>query len=220
MKLSPRMTLKGLLIFVLGAAGGMITLRIMEWESSDEARIARVARRDLALFPPGYFDVAPLATKDASGPPVIQPGQVLCVEVLEALPGRPITGERLVLPDGTINLGFYGDVKVAGLNRNQIKVKVIEHLRKYINDEVLGLVRENTDGSSEAIKAVDSDRIFVDESSNYIQPAAKATNELKAMNARIGELDDKLDRVLKELKQPRQSQPPATTPTPAGSPPG
>src|SRR4051794_1032314 len=43
---------------------------------------------------------------------VIEPPDLLLVEVLEALPGRPITGERLVRPDGTITLGFYGDVHV------------------------------------------------------------------------------------------------------------
>ena len=31
---------------------------------------------------------------------VIEPPDIIIVEVLEALPGRPITGERLVRPDG------------------------------------------------------------------------------------------------------------------------
>ena len=48
-------------------------------------------------------------------PYVIEPPDIIVVEVLEALPGRPITGERLVRPDGTISLGFYGDVHVRGL---------------------------------------------------------------------------------------------------------
>src|SRR4051812_46747581 len=46
---------------------------------------------------------------------VIEPPDIIVVEVLEALPGRPITGERLVKPDGKISLGFYGEVYVAGL---------------------------------------------------------------------------------------------------------
>ncbi|HEY2155252.1 MAG TPA: sigma-70 family RNA polymerase sigma factor, partial [Isosphaeraceae bacterium] len=32
-------------------------------------------------------------------------GDVILIEVLQALPGRPITGERLVRPDGTVSLG-------------------------------------------------------------------------------------------------------------------
>ena len=64
---------------------------------------------------------------------------ILIVEVLEALPGRPITGERLIRPDGTISLGFYGDLNVEGLTTTQVKEKVILHLRRYLNDEMLGL---------------------------------------------------------------------------------
>ena len=75
-------------------------------------------------------------------PYVIEPPDLLIVEVLEALPGRPISGERLVRPDGTIHLGFYGDVHVRGLTLAQAKVKVIEHLRSFINDVTLGLERE------------------------------------------------------------------------------
>ena len=73
-------------------------------------------------------------------PIVIEPPDLVLVEVLEALPGRPISGERLVRPDGTINLGFYGDVHVAGLTPIQAKVKIIKHLRKYLTDDTLGLV--------------------------------------------------------------------------------
>lgn len=73
-------------------------------------------------------------------PAKIKPGDTLLVEVLEALPGRPISGTRLVRPDGTISLGFYGDLKVAGLNREEIKVALIRHLQKYLKDDVLGLV--------------------------------------------------------------------------------
>src|SRR5881398_2574151 len=71
---------------------------------------------------------------------VVEPPDIIAVEVLEALPGRPITGERLVRPDGKIHLGFYGEVYVAGLTTTEIKEKVMLHLRQYINDEVLGLV--------------------------------------------------------------------------------
>ena len=45
----------------------------------------------------------------------VSPPDLLVVEVLEALPGRPITGERLVRPDGSISLDFYGSLYVAGL---------------------------------------------------------------------------------------------------------
>ena len=71
---------------------------------------------------------------------VVEPPDLILVEVLEALPGRPISGERLVRPDGKISLGFYGDVYVAGLTLPEVKEKIVLHLRKYLTDEVLGLV--------------------------------------------------------------------------------
>jgi polysaccharide biosynthesis/export protein len=89
---------------------------------------------------------------------VIEPPDLLLVEVLEALPGRPITGERLVRPDGTITLGFYGEVYVAGLTTKEAKEKILLHLRKFLNDSILGL--EDTDGRK--IPPVENDRVFVD----------------------------------------------------------
>ncbi|MBX6316348.1 MAG: polysaccharide export protein [Isosphaeraceae bacterium] len=99
---------------------------------------------------------------------VIEPPDLIQVEVLEALPGRPITGERLVRPDGTITLGFYGDVFVAGLTMSEAKEKIILHLRKYLKDDVLGLVRPGDPDKGEdpakfyPVPLKDNDRVFVD----------------------------------------------------------
>jgi hypothetical protein len=73
-------------------------------------------------------------------PYIVDPIDLILVEVLEALPGRPISGERLVQPDGRIDLGSYGEIPVRGLTPEQIKVAVIKHLRKFLSDEVLGLI--------------------------------------------------------------------------------
>ena len=94
---------------------------------------------------------------------VVEPPDIIVVEVLEALPGRPITGERLVKPDGKISLGFYGEVYVAGLTTTEIKEKLILHLREYINDEVLGLaVFDPKTQDFKPVKPQDSNRVFVD----------------------------------------------------------
>lgn len=69
----------------------------------------------------------------------VEPPDLLLVEVIEALPGRPISGERLIRPDGTISLGFYGDIHVRGLTVEQVKVKIIKQLRTFLTDEVLGI---------------------------------------------------------------------------------
>ena len=80
-------------------------------------------------------------------PYIIEPSDLIQVEVLESLPGRPITGERLVRGDGTVSLDFYGSVPVAGLTVEQAKANIILHLRKYLTDEVLGLYETYPDES-------------------------------------------------------------------------
>jgi polysaccharide biosynthesis/export protein len=97
----------------------------------------------------------PVTAKSKAQPPlklmseyVVEPPDLLLVEVLEALPGRPISGERLVRPDGSISLGFYGNVHVAGLTLRRVKETIIQHLRKYLRDDQLGLVV--LDGTDEA----------------------------------------------------------------------
>jgi polysaccharide biosynthesis/export protein len=94
---------------------------------------------------------------------VLEPPDLIIVEVLEALPGRPISGERLVKPDGKITLGFYGEVFVAGLTTDEVKEKIVLHLRKFLPDEVLGLNEiDPEDGSVHQKEPRDSDRVFVD----------------------------------------------------------
>ncbi len=102
---------------------------------------------------------------------VLESPDLVLVEVLEALPGRPISGERLVRPDGKLSLGFYGDVYVAGLTMSEAKEKIILHLRKYLTDEALGLVEvdEETlepkvgpDGKPILIEPKDSASVFLD----------------------------------------------------------
>jgi protein involved in polysaccharide export with SLBB domain len=42
-----------------------------------------------------------------------------------------IRGEHLVRPDGTVNLGFYGRVPVAGMTQEKAKAAIEEHLSKF-----------------------------------------------------------------------------------------
>jgi polysaccharide export outer membrane protein len=93
---------------------------------------------------------------------VVEPPDLILVEVLEALPGRPISGERLVRPDGKITLGFYGEIYVAGLTIAEIKEKIVLHLRKQIPDEVLGLIEQDEEGNFINVEPKDSNRVFVD----------------------------------------------------------
>ena len=94
---------------------------------------------------------------------VVEPPDIIVVEVLEALPGRPITGERLVRPDGKISLGFYGDIYVAGLTTTEIKEKVVLHLRQYLPDSLLGLqIYEGKELTPVNVDPDKTNRVFVD----------------------------------------------------------
>lgn len=101
---------------------------------------------------------------------IVEPPDLILVEVLEALPGRPISGERLVRPDGRISLGFYGELPVAGLTIPQIKERIVLHLRKYLDDETLGLLAfdqtgepmRDAQGRPHVIDPKETDRVFVD----------------------------------------------------------
>ena len=132
-------------LLLIGAGAYGLTLAAPQAQRTQRA--ARAS--DAAQRPP--------ATKSKAQPPlrvmseyVVEPPDLLLVEVLEALPGRPISGERLVRPDGKISLGFYGDIYVAGLSVPQVKEKIVLHLRKYLPDTQLGLVVEDDAEEDEA----------------------------------------------------------------------
>jgi RNA polymerase sigma factor (sigma-70 family) len=122
--------------------------------------------------PPAGQGVQPKAADSAPARPkamtlpypyVVEPPDLLEVEVLTALEGRPITGERLVRPDGTISLGFYGDVYVAGKTLPEVKEAVIEHLRPALSDEALGLAIVDPDtGMTTTFEPTGSRTVYVD----------------------------------------------------------
>jgi polysaccharide export outer membrane protein len=96
---------------------------------------------------------------------------MVLVEVLEALPGRPISGERLVRPDGRISLGFYGEIPVAGLTIPEIKERIVLRLRKFLEDDRLGLFeldkktgeyKRHPNGQPILKDPKETDRVFVD----------------------------------------------------------
>jgi polysaccharide biosynthesis/export protein len=142
-----------LMTLLLCAACGCQTVRTPE----DKIASSNIPREFTKVSMPDY---------------IVEPPDLIIVEVLEALPGRPISGERLVRPDGKISLSFYGEVYVAGLTIAEVKEKIVLHLRKYINDETLGLIQMDyetgqpkIDPKTNKILLIDpreTDRVFVD----------------------------------------------------------
>ena len=56
------------------------------------------------------------------------------VHLLELAPQQGIAGEHLVAPDGTINLGAYGRVRVVGLTIDEAKASIEAHLSARFSD--------------------------------------------------------------------------------------
>jgi protein involved in polysaccharide export with SLBB domain len=151
---------------------------ITEWRNRDRAfaDVALGIRETAKSLPSTTFSFAaherPNAMDDARPQLVVEPPDIIIVEMLHTLPGRPISGQRLVRPDGRISLGFYGEVHVAGLTLLEIKEKIIVHLLDTLTDKALGLVLRDPETlkplvDPETGKPIlkdpkDSDHIFVD----------------------------------------------------------
>jgi len=171
--------------------------------------------------PPVAQPKTPEPEKIALSPPrKLKPGDWLRIEVLESLPGRPISGIRDVRSDGTISLGWYGDLQVAGLDRNQIKTKVVNHFRRFLTDEVLGLIEldPETGGPSyeptskgesiKRIKPVDSDRVFVDDSVDAYAPSP-VEKRLEQIEETLDVLSGKLGDISRHMNIEPYSRPAA-----------
>ena len=142
-------------------------------------------------------------------PAPLKVGDALLIEVLEALPNRPISGTRKVRSDGTISLGFYGDIPVAGLNRDEIKIKVIEHLGRFLPAEKLGL--EVLDASTNKTKKVppsESDRVFVDDEMDGPKPSPKPTPSPSLSQDRFDALEKRLDALTETIRKLRDKPAP------------
>ncbi len=73
-------------------------------------------------------------TKDAMGMPVGIKKPKVSVGMEDLAGKQLITGEHLVRPDGTVSLGIYGQVYVAGLSLDGVKCAVEAHLSQFIQD--------------------------------------------------------------------------------------
>ncbi len=127
---------------------------------------------------------------------VAKPGEFYNIELLQALPGRPVTGQYQVHSDGTINLGFYGEIMVAGLTRKEIKEKVVEHMRKYLTDESLGLEALDGTGKKIQVPAAETDTVSVEELS--IRAAGVAERTFRGSGPRTDPCGSRRDQAIAE----------------------
>lgn len=74
--------------------------------------------------------------RDVINPTLVDTGKVV-VDLVQTRAMQAILGDHLVRPDGSISLGTYGDVIVAGMNIPQAKQVIENHLSQYLlNPEV------------------------------------------------------------------------------------
>jgi hypothetical protein len=108
-----------LLVVCAGNCGCQLTLN-MGPGSHTAAACPVAAPRELAkVMQPDY---------------VVEPPDILSIEVLRSLPDRPVPTRVLVRPDGTISLGLYGSVRVAGMTLEQAGAAVEQHLAATIKN--------------------------------------------------------------------------------------
>jgi polysaccharide export outer membrane protein len=95
-----------------------------------KAKINDFHTADAIKYAPPVPHGVPREFEKRSLPPyIIEPPDVLLVESTAALKDQqPIRGQHLVRPDGTISLGVYGEVYVAGLTIAQAKEAVVATL--------------------------------------------------------------------------------------------
>src|SRR5262249_37516714 len=86
---------------------------------------------DAAFQPGGAFHVpeVPRECDYKSLPPyTVEPPDILLIQVTPTLKDQPLQGQHLVRPDGTIGLGIYGSIKVAGMTLDQVRLELYNHL--------------------------------------------------------------------------------------------
>ena len=94
--------------------------------------------REASAPPPG---VARELEKRPSGPYIIEPGDVLLVQPASLDSPLRLPGDQVVLPDGTIQLGQYGHLSVAGKPLVVIEAEVNAHLKVKVPEAGVILVR-------------------------------------------------------------------------------
>jgi polysaccharide export outer membrane protein len=67
-------------------------------------------------------------------PYVIDPPDVLLIESFKGLGEQPIRGQHLVRPDGTIGIGIYGSVFVAGMTLDQAREAIARQIKTVIKN--------------------------------------------------------------------------------------
>ncbi len=112
-----------------------------------EPREVDIRARGFFVDPAGFIDLGPRYGKVKVGGLTTDEATVAVFNVLheqirepevsltlaQSTGMQPITGEHLVSPDGTVNLGTYGLVYLAGMTMEEAKAAIEEHLATFLD---------------------------------------------------------------------------------------
>jgi hypothetical protein len=87
---------------------------------------------------------------------------------------------------------------VAGLTAREAKERLVLHLRKYMSAEGLGLEVEDAQGNPTKVAPADSDRVFVDDSVNFLKPTEEGDRQVSEVRQRL----DRLERMIRGTPGP------------------
>jgi polysaccharide export outer membrane protein len=98
---------------------------------------------------PGLYGRAPNEMNRALLPAyIIEPPDILLIEYKAVKPlagDQPIAGQHLVFSDGTVHLGVYGQIRVAGLTLEAARQAIFEQIKRTAPDVDLDIKRLNVD---------------------------------------------------------------------------
>lgn len=90
--------------------------------------LSKVVLPAYTIEPPDILVVEAIRIVPKS-PYALRTGDVISIDVPNALPGAPIAGPYTVLPGGAVNLGReYGAIQIGGLNIHQAQIEITNYL--------------------------------------------------------------------------------------------
>ncbi|HYO23445.1 MAG TPA: SLBB domain-containing protein [Lacipirellulaceae bacterium] len=93
--------------------------------------------RDLAAAARRYAPIPRELEKRAMLPYFVQPGDVLLLEITDLESEIRLPADQTIMPDGTIDLGEYGRIVVAGLTVEEIELLVLTTVRTAEGDQTI-----------------------------------------------------------------------------------
>ena len=115
-----------------------------------------------------------LPSEDSTRSYVIEPPDILRINLVNNSTSAPIAGEHLVGPDGRVNLGTYGEVYISGMTVNEARARIEKHLSKVLDKPQVVLDVFAYNSKTYAARPTDYFRAHIDVVDSGIGPVRDA----------------------------------------------